>query len=479
MQFDIVRKGKFMKERIVNKKFDTFVIWGIAAGFTVLYISLLFNHNIWTDEAFTLQLIKGNVRDIIEGTARDVHPPLYYLYAKLFRVFLGDSLLVQKAAAVIPMTGTLVLGATAVRKDFGDKASVLYLLFLACMPCTMEFSVQVRMYSMSLFFVTLNGLYAYRAFTNGKKQEFLIFALSGVLAAYTHYFAFVPVIFITGLLLFAILIWKRERTAAWGVSAAGMIIGYLPWVPSMLKQVSSVEKGYWIPEITWETVWEYFEWTFDLQLVPGMVFVFLFLLITAGIFNIIAIAKRRDRNAVFAVFCMLVPTLTAVFGITVSILRTPVYRDQYILPALGLLALFFGIVMGRTKNGVMLMISLFLLFTGAVQYKECFRQEYRSTYVKETEDFFAKNLEDGDYVIYNWKTFGFIYECYFEEDRLSYCEEFDFSKDFHTVWFLHTAWEPEISQETIEKYSLVIENMGHFGIEHNEFDIYKIYKSTS
>ena len=79
-----------MKERIVNKKFDTFVIWGIAAGFTVLYISLLFNHNIWTDEAFTLQLIKGNVRDIIEGTARDVHPPLYYLYAKLFRVFLGD-----------------------------------------------------------------------------------------------------------------------------------------------------------------------------------------------------------------------------------------------------------------------------------------------------------------------------------------------------------------------------------------------------
>lgn len=468
-----------MEEKIVSKKFYTIVIWGIVAGFTALYVSLLFNHNIWTDEAFTLQLIKGNVKDIIEGTARDVHPPFYYLYAKLFRIVLGDSLLVQKAAVIVPMTGTLILGATLIRRDFGDKVSVLFLLFLTCIPCTMEFSVQVRMYSIALFFVTLCGHSAYRAFTNGKKREFLIFALSGVLAAYTHYFAFVSVIMIAGLLLLAILIWDKKRVGAWAISAAGMIIGYLPWMPFFISQVTSVEKGYWIPEITWETIWEYFLWTFDLQLVPGVVFIFLFLLITAGVFNIVIIVKHKDRMAILAVFYMLVPMLTAVFGIAASFLKTPVYRDQYILPALGLLALFFGIAMGKAKDGIIIIVCVFLLFTGAVQYKECFRQEYRSTYVKETENFFSQNLEDGDYIIYNWKTFGFIYECYFDDERLAYCEEFDFSQDFHTVWFLHTAWEPEISQEAIEKYGLVIENMGHFGIEHNEFDIYKVCKGIS
>lgn len=96
----------------------------------------------------------------------------------------------------------------------------------------------------------------------------------------------------------------------------------------------------------------------------------------------------------------------------------------------------------------------------------------------QTEEFFADNLENGDYVIYNWKSFGFIYECYFNEEQLVYCEEFDFSKDFNTVWFLHTEWQPEIPQEVVEENGLIIENMGHYGIEHNEFDIYKIYKAT-
>lgn len=171
-----------------NLKYERFYIvfiWSIVAGFTALYISLVFNHNIWTDEAFTLQLLQGNVKDIIMGTAKDVHPPLYYLYAKLFMVIFGDSLLVQKVAAIIPMTATLAIGATLIRKNFGNRVSLLFLLFLACIPCTMEFSVQVRMYSMALFFVTLCGIYAYQAFVSGDRKDFLIFALRGYGSIYS------------------------------------------------------------------------------------------------------------------------------------------------------------------------------------------------------------------------------------------------------------------------------------------------------
>lgn len=464
-----------------NLKYERFYIvfiWSIVAGFTALYISLVFNHNIWTDEAFTLQLLQGNVKDIIMGTAKDVHPPLYYLYAKLFMVIFGDSLLVQKVAAIIPMTATLAIGATLIRKNFGNRVSLLFLLFLACIPCTMEFSVQVRMYSMALFFVTLCGIYAYQAFVSGDRKDFLIFALSGVMAAYTHYFAFVSVIIIAGLLFISILLWEKKRIVMWMMSAIGMIAGYLPWIPFFFRQVASVEQGYWIPEITAQTIWEYFLWTFELELVPGMVFLFLILLKGASLYNIITIAKYKDKTEIYALLCMLVPTLTTVLGVVVSEFKTPVYRDQYIMPALGMLALFFGIAVGKAKRWLVIMISMFLLFVGAVQYRECFRQEYHSTYVPQTEEFFADNLENGDYVIYNWESFGFIYECYFNEEQLVYCEEFDFSKDFNTVWFLHTEWQPEIPQEVVEENGLIIENMGHYGIEHNEFDIYKIYKAT-
>lgn len=460
----------------IKKHGRTICIWGIVVWFTGLYISLLFNHNIWTDEAFTLQLLRGNVKEIIMGTAADVHPPLYYLYAKIFTVVFGESLLAQKIAAMLPMVATLIFAATVIRKKFGDREAVLFLLFLTCIPCSMEFALQVRMYSLALFCVTVCGVYAYMIFQDGRKRDFVIFALSGAAAAYTHYFAFVSVIIITGFLLIAILLWKRERFLGWLAAAAGMIALYAPWMPFFMKQVTSVEQGYWIPEITAETIWGYFVWTFDLELVPGMVFVFLIILKGASTYNTIKISKNKKDREIYALACMLVPTVTMILGVLLSWIKTPVYRDQYVFPSLGLLALFFAISMQNAKKGILMACSVFLLFVGAVQYKECFRQEYRSTYVPQTEAFFEECLQEDDYVIYNWETFGFIYECYFPMEQLEYMERFDFTKDFRTVWFLHTDGQPELDTAVMEENGLQMELMGHFGIEHNEFDIYKIYR---
>ncbi|MCM1387125.1 MAG: glycosyltransferase family 39 protein [Bacillus sp. (in: Bacteria)] len=458
----------------IKKHGMTIGIWGIVLFFTGLYISLLFNHNIWTDEAFTLQLLRGNVKDIIAGTAADVHPPLYYLYAKLFAAIFGSSLIVQKIAAIIPMTALLIFMATVIRKRFGHTACFLTLLFFTCIPCSMEFALQVRMYSLAVFCVTVCGVYAYLAYTNGAKSDFFLFALSGTAAAYTHYFAFVSVIVIAGFLFLAIVMTKRERLTKWLVSAAGMIVCYLPWTPFFIKQVTSVEAGYWIPEITPEAVWGYFTWTFDLELVPGMVFVFLIMLKGASTYNTIKIAKEKNVVEIYALICMLVPALTMILGVILSWLKTPIYREQYVFPALGLLALFFGLSMKDAKKSILTAASVFLLFVGAVQYKECFRQEYRSTYVPQTESFFEQNLKENDYVIYNWEAFGFIYECYFPSERLEYVERFDFSGDFDTVWFLHTEWMPEIDEAALTENGLQMEVIGHYGIEHNEFDIYKI-----
>lgn len=443
--------------------------------FTFLYGTLIFSRNIWTDEAFTLQLLKENVSGILSGTAADVHPPFYYLYAKIFWEIWEESLIAQKIATILPMTGTLVLGATKIRQEFGSRVSFLYLLFLTCLPCTMEFSVQVRMYSLALFLVTVSGLYAYKAFFSGKKKDFLVFAVSGCLAAYSHYFAFVSVIILTGFFFLSILVWNRKRLAAWAVSAAGMILGYLPWVPYFIRQVVNVESGYWIPPITAETIWSYFTWTFDLELLPGTVYGFLLLLAAAGIFNLLQI-RKKEKEGIYALLAMLVPAVTAASGIIASVWKTPIYRDQYILPALGLLALFFGIAFKKAKGWMIVVASAFLLVVGAVQYKESFRQEYRNSYIDDTEAFFEENLEEGDYILYNWQTFDFIYECYFEKERMAYVGDFDFSQDFHTVWFLHTVWEAEIPQETIDAYGLEVEDMGVFGIEHNTFNIYKVYK---
>lgn len=463
--------------KLGGSKFITLYIWGIVIFFTGLYLSLIFSPNIWTDEAFTLQLLKGNIIEIINGTARDVHPPLYYLYAKIFYVLFNGSLIAQKIATIIPMTATLIFGATVIRKHFGDLTSVLFLLFITCLPCTMEFSVQVRMYSLALLCVTVCGVYAYLAFQDGRKRNFVIFALSGVSAAYLHYFAAINIILITGFLMLAILLWRKEHYLKWSITAAGMILLYLPWSYFFIKQIMAVTNEYWIPEITGDTVWTYFTWLFDLNVVPGMVFIFLILLIGASHYNTILISKNKSEHDIYALACMIVPILTAITGVFLSWLKTPIYRDQYIFPALGLLALFFGITLQNAKRSIIMIICAFLLFVGAGQYKESFIQEYHSTNVPQTLAFFEENLHEDDYILFNSEPFGFIYECYFPEEQLIFMDDFDFSSDFRAVWVLNTYSLPGVDQETLIEHDLYMDEIeGEFGIEHNLFDIYKIYR---
>ena len=84
------------------------LIWGGVACFTLLYVSLIFNQNVWTDEIFTLKLIENDFAGIIGGTAEDVHPPLYYFAARIVRLLAGDSLQAQKLLTIVPMTLTLL-----------------------------------------------------------------------------------------------------------------------------------------------------------------------------------------------------------------------------------------------------------------------------------------------------------------------------------------------------------------------------------
>ena len=171
---------------------------------------------------------------------------------------------------------------------------------------------------------------------------------------------------------------------------------------------------------------------------------------------------------------MLTPALTTILGVVISQFGSPIYRDQYVFPALGLLALFFGLVMARASGKLLLPVCVFLLFVGGVQYKECYAQEYTESLLTQTEDFFAQQLGEDDYILYNWKDYRFVYVYYFPEEQLCYMEDFDFSQEFDNVWFLQTDLLPGLEEGLLEENGLVSEDMGRYGIEHNEFEIRRI-----
>ncbi len=164
----------------------------VASLFTVLYISLIFNQNIWTDEAFTIELTRKNsLFGIIHKTAVDVHPPLYYIIVKIFISLFGSSFQIYKMVSILPMTLTMALSVTHIRPWFGMKRALLFLVFLNAIPCVMEYGVQIRMYSWCIFFITLMGLSAYGTLTRDTFIHWHTLTLSSICACYTHNFAMI------------------------------------------------------------------------------------------------------------------------------------------------------------------------------------------------------------------------------------------------------------------------------------------------
>lgn len=72
----------------VRANHTVYIIFAVLSLFS---LTLIFNDNIWFDEAYTLSLIQHNYSDIINILKSDMHPPLYFLSLKTFCSIFGYS----------------------------------------------------------------------------------------------------------------------------------------------------------------------------------------------------------------------------------------------------------------------------------------------------------------------------------------------------------------------------------------------------
>ena len=158
----------------------------IAAAFVILsgiYLSLIWNNNVWMDEAFTASLVHTDFAGVIERSMNDTLPPLYNIYLKLMTDVFGYTIPVMKITSVIPMLLTLLMGATTIRKRFGFRTALLFMLSLTFMPLMLYFGVEIRMYSLGFFFATAAGIYAYEVVAEPSKKNWII----GVSSSWTFF----------------------------------------------------------------------------------------------------------------------------------------------------------------------------------------------------------------------------------------------------------------------------------------------------
>lgn len=221
----------------------------LAAIVVLMNVSLLFDNVLWGDEAYSALVIKNNISDMLQVLIlEDCHPPLYYLWLKLWAELLGYQGVVYHFASFLAFLIGVILALVLLRKRFGNIPTAFYLILAGMAAPCLEYNIEVRMYSLAFLGVTYGFYSAYCVLQkDGWGWAGLVFF--GLVGAYSHYYALmiaVIMLVLTGLL--ACLIHRGRIWLKALLALAVFIIGYAPWLSILLTTMESVSNNWWMTE---------------------------------------------------------------------------------------------------------------------------------------------------------------------------------------------------------------------------------------
>lgn len=286
--------------------------------------------DVWHDEGYTMMIIKLNPIEIIERTARDVHPPLYYLLTHWWQGVFGDGELAIRGLSAIFGVITVIIMYKLVSRLFNESAGRLAGLFVALGPFAVRYSDEARMYSLAALFVVLASYLLVLAL-QAKSKAWRLWILYGLTLAagfYTHYYvAFIIPVHI------AYAWWsmggfrRLVRSSKWwtaNIIGAGL---FAPWVPVALAQNTRVQAGFWIPPVDANTLPDTLLQfaTFNTWFVPKVIEVIILLTVAIAMFYFIYRYRESRRNQAFLIAWAIFPLIV----VALISLGRPIYYDRY------------------------------------------------------------------------------------------------------------------------------------------------------
>ncbi|MEV4700509.1 glycosyltransferase family 39 protein [Pseudomonas brassicacearum] len=219
---------------------------------------------IWYDEAFSVLLARHEPWQIWSITARDVHPPLYYLVLHYWMILFGDGALAVRSLSVIADVGTVLLSIKLMSLVATRRATWMAALLLALLPISVRYSQEARMYTLLGFWLMGATVALVCWVKDPEKKRFpIIYVLLMTAAFYTHYFAALCV-----LIHWFYWWWGRPGkyqtvlpVRSWMLVNGLIVMLFLPWLPHFTDQLYARYVLNWIPPITMQAllslVWQF------------------------------------------------------------------------------------------------------------------------------------------------------------------------------------------------------------------------------
>lgn len=483
----------------------------LCCGAYILFrmIGFCLSEDIWYDEVFSAGMMRYSYKEIVEFTAKDVHPPFYYWYLKTVAeigtlVFKqADPVIFAKLASMIPMIGLWVLAVTYIRKLFGLFTAGMFVFCIYTMPQLPLYGVEIRMYSLALLLVTLAYFFGYEIYRTKSKKAFVGLFVAGIMTAYTQYFSCIMIAILY--LIVGLGIWKDAGLRKkWFMNIIASIVCYVSWIGILIRQFTTVNSSYWIPPLTWKSFLgcvKYIYLPSGGYPVLNYVMAAAMILVTV-VLTVMYFGKKGSLRNWFEQEGFLVAlgwgTLAGliVIGVSVSILLSPVFVYRYMVPCLG--AFWFVFAMLLDKCEVKWLWPLFVVITvyvGVTNIKGMFWEEnHKVTQMQETREGLAKIKED-DVLIYNFNhvqaTVGYYKD---NESYLLYQEAEDLIQEIYRdygmmedvaqikellsqgrkVWFLGSFISREDIVKEWEEQGLMVTEVGSYLLERYWFNLYSV-----
>lgn len=362
----------------------------------LIYISLLiFGVSMFTyldfkdtsilyDDVYSVFMAKATYADIVDTTASDVHPPLYYWGLKAFSTVFGDSLFTLRLFSALGVISVLLLGCFPIRHLFGDKVAILFILLIIIFPVTQYLATDIRMYSWTMFFVLACALSAYRIFEKGRPCYWVLFFVTGLCAAYLHNYGLLSIFGIYILLLF-FLIRAKKRWICLIICGLLFFVAYLPWLIRLFTQIGAVSADYWIKPLglndlflhiyyfySPKEVWLPFTHFSKGQMMTGLIILMIIqLALTVKVLSSGALKKDRVlRLAMLSFIAFLIPI---VIGVVISVTFLPILVTRYMTCSFGLFVLSLAFVLARAAEyakfrQLSYLFLIFLFIDGGVRF---------------------------------------------------------------------------------------------------------------
>ena len=442
-------------------------------------ITLSLTTDIWYDELFTMEFSARPVKELIGLTARDVHPPFYYMIVRFFILLcnglglVGDGPMqlgpesVAKIVSILPFFILMIYAATTVRKRFGILPAGMFSFAIITMPQMPEYTTEIRMYSWAVLFVTaamLHGFNLLCCILGREKQGWdlpdgIMLWLYTTAAAYTHYYAAFCIGIIYGILIIWMLVYyvrvaRKKTGGSISLKAAATLIvalnltiaSYIPWVSSLMSQVGAVKANYWIQPVGIRSIGSaikyLFKGYFSNDTLATVVAVLLFVLITFLLVRtVIRTVSGKELTDAFTLFSFSILPLVVLTGLVASAILRPVFVNRYMIPAYGCFWLAVSVmasyeidlVYKRAKGqlyGKMAGVALavIMIFVGAVDFKAFIgNEEYRMVNIDTTLDMLS-GIDSDTIIISNFQHVQGLLSYYLnkgDEDYkvYLYCEE--------------------------------------------------------